>query len=201
MEKLDKNFESLFKEIVQLLTIAVKDRNHPYHTPTFSNKTNESFVDSRIVVLRKFEPNELILNFHTDIRSPKVLDLKKNNSTSFLFYDSNIKTQLRIKTKSKINYQNKITREAWQNTNLSSRKCYLTLEPPSSKTLIATDGIPKHLKGVDPNKTESETGYNNFGVIQNEIKNIDWLHLSSKGHKRLNINFEGSMHEFNWMIP
>ena len=41
--------------------------------------------------MRKFDEKKLLLNFHTDFRSPKILDLKKNNNSSFLFYDHSIK--------------------------------------------------------------------------------------------------------------
>ena len=201
MDKSDKNFKLIFKEIIDHIKIAVKNRNHPYHTPSFSNSTKGSFADSRIIVLRKFDVENLTLSFHTDLRSPKVEDLKKNDNSFFLFYDTNLRMQLRIRTKSKINYQNEITRNAWAKTSLSSRKCYLTLLPPSSTTLNSTDGIPNHLKGIDPGQIESEIGYNNFVVIQNKIKNIDWLHLSHKGHKRLNINLDGKNPKFNWLIP
>ena len=201
MDDFKKKAESIYGDIIILLDKGVKERKHPFHTPVFSNNTNGSFVDSRVVVLRKFDKNNLILNFHTDLRSPKVSELKKNNNSSLLFYDSEIKIQLRIKTRSKINYQNKITRDAWEITNLSSRKCYLTQVSPSSKSSTPTDGIPAHLKGVDPSQIESEIGYNNFVVIQNQILNIDWLYLSSKGHRRLKIIFDEYSPNFEWLIP
>ena len=158
-------------------------------------------LESRIVVLRKFDEEKLFLNFHTDFRSPKILDLKKNNNSSFLFYDHSIKIQLRIKTISSINNQNEIAKQSWDLTQLSSRKCYLTKKRPSSKTNIPEDGLPKHLQGIDPTKNESEGGYNNFAVIQNKIESIDWLYLSYSGHKRLSINFKNNIPEFSWLIP
>ena len=149
----------------------------------------------------KFDEEKLLLNFHTDFRSPKILDLKKNNNSSFLFYDHSIKIQLRIKTLSSINNQNEIAKQSWDLTQLSSRKCYLTKKRPSSKTNIPEDGLPKHLQGIDPTKNESEGGYNNFAVIQNKIESIDWLYLSYSGHKRLSINFKNNIPEFSWLIP
>ncbi len=201
MNKKIENPESIFIDIKKLLFIAVKDRKHSYHTPVFSNLTESKTTQSRIVVLRKFDETNLTLNFHTDFRSPKIKELKKNDNTSFLFYDSKIKIQLRINTISNINNKNKITEDAWKNTNLSSRKCYLTKKIPSSVTNIAEDGIPEHLQGIDPLKSESEKGYNNFTVIQNKIQTIDWLFLNSSGHRRLNIDCNNNIQTFNWLIP
>ena len=86
-------------------------------------------------------------------------------------------------------------------SKLSSRKCYLALKPPGSNTNIDEDSIPKHLKNKDPEKQESEKGYNNFVVVENIIKNIEWLYLSSSGHKRLLINLNNKDNKFQWLIP
>ena len=201
MSEINESPQSIFNEIKKLLFIGVKDRKHPYHTPVFSNISKKNIVESRAIVLRKFEEKNLILNFHSDFRSPKILSLKNNNQTSFLFYDFSIKIQLRIKTLSTINNQNKITEEAWKVTNLSSRKCYLSQKNPSSKTNKPEDGLPEQLIGIDPSKEESERGYSNFTVIQNKIEKIDWLYLDYAGHRRLNINCQKDIPEFIWLIP
>ena len=201
MSLFNENPKSIFDNIKELLTFAVKDRHHTFHTPVFSNKNQNNSIDSRIVVLRKFNESNLKLNFHTDFRSPKIVNLKKNNNSSFLFYDFKIKIQLRITTLSIINNKNDITKNAWDLSHLSSRKCYLTKKAPSSITTLPEDGIPKHLKGIDPSQKESEMGYDNFTVIENKIQNIDWLYLAASGHRRLNIVFKNFEPVFKWIIP
>ncbi|SVD55607.1 uncharacterized protein METZ01_LOCUS408461, partial [marine metagenome] len=54
-----------------------------------------------------------------------------------------------------------VTKNAWDLSRLSSRKCYLTEKAPSSITTLPEDGIPKHLKGINPSQEESEKGYDN----------------------------------------
>ena len=150
---------------------------------------------------RKFDVNNLKLNFHTDLRSKKISCIKANSQTAFVFYDPKIKMQLRMKTISTINHQNKVTLQVWNQTKLSSRKCYLTLKAPSSKTLIPEDGIPSHIIGINPSQEESEEGFKNFVVVENKILHIDWLHLSFQGHRRLFIDFINSPPKFQWLIP
>ena len=41
----------------------------------------QNSIESRVVVLRDFDAENLLLNFHTDFRSPKVEDLKQNNNS------------------------------------------------------------------------------------------------------------------------
>ena len=201
MSKLYENSESIFKNIIDLLSKAVKNRRHPYHTPVFSNTTTKNLVESRVIVLRKFDEINFLLNFHTDFRSPKIKNLKNTSSSYMLFYDPKIKIQLRIKTLSTIHNLNSVSKKAWDYTKLASRKCYLTQSPPTSTTSKPEDGIPDHLIGTDPSKHESETGYKNFAVIENKIKNIDWLYLKSSGHRRLNINCTQKNPKFKWLIP
>ena len=201
MLSFEENPNIIFDNIKKLLGIGVKNRSHAFHTPVFSNTNHDNLVDSRVVVLRKFDESSLKLNFHTDMRSPKIFNLQKFHTCFFVFYDPKIKIQIRIKTKSVINNKNELAKNSWEQTRLFSRKCYLTTKSPSSITNIPEDGIPIHLKGVDPSKDESEKGYDNFAVIENYILNIDWLYLDSSGHRRLNINVENKEALFKWLIP
>ncbi len=196
-----ENTHEIFEEIKTNLTRGVKDRKHAFHNPVFCNVDQDGGVDSRVVVLRKFDPINMILNFHTDYRSPKVSNLKQNNKSMLVFYDHKLKIQMRIKTTSIINYQNEIAKEMWDKTKLLSRKCYLTSKDPSSLTTLPEDGIPEHLIGKEPEFEESEKGYKNFTVIENKINEIDWLYLKISGHRRLNLLFQNNKPQFQWLIP
>ena len=196
-----ENTNEIFEDIKKNLTIGVKNRKHSFHTPVFCNIDDQKTIESRVVVLREFDSHNMILNFHTDFRSPKIAGLMKNNNSLFVFYDQSLKVQLRIKTISSINNQNKITEKMWERTKLVSRKCYLTQKPPSSLTSLPEDGIADKLKGKEPTLEESEKGYNNFTVVQNKIHQIDWLYLAASGHRRLKIILKDSIPSFNWIIP
>ena len=196
-----ENTSEIFEDIKRNLTRGVKDRKHTFHTPVFCNVDNENNIESRVVVLRQFNSPNMVLNFHTDFRSPKVFSLQQNNNSLFVFYDHKLKIQLRIKTISTINNQNKVTEEMWDKTKLFSRKCYLTEKAPSSPTNLPEDGIDESLGGKEPTFEESEKGYKNFTVVQNQIKQIDWLYLAASGHRRLKIIIEKKIPSFQWIIP
>ena len=201
MNEIHENPNLIFKNINKLLNIGVTDRNHPFHTPIFSTINELNSISARVVVLRKYDEYFRVLNFHTDFRSSKIYELTSNHSSYFVFYDHKIKIQLRIKTHSIIHNRNAISKKAWEDTKLQSRKCYLTKKNPSSKTTKPEDGLPKHLQGIDPTKEESESGYENFTVIENVINNIDYLYLAASGHRRLNISFKKNEPKFDWIIP
>ena len=196
-----ENTNEIFEDIKRNLTRGVKDRKHTFHTPVFCNVDNENSIESRVVVLRQFDSPNMVLNFHTDFRSPKILGLQQNNNSLLVFYDHKLKIQLRIKTTSTINNQNKVTQEMWEQTKLFSRKCYLTEKAPSSSTNLPEDGIDESLGGREPTLEESERGYKNFTVVQNQIQQIDWLYLAASGHRRLKIILEKKIPSFQWIIP
>ncbi len=196
-----ENTNEIFEDIKRNLTRGVKDRKHTFHTPVFCNVNQDGVIESRVVVLRKFDPLKLILNFHTDFRSPKANDLKKNSNSLFVFYDHKLKIQLRIRTTSILNNRNEISKKMWDKTRLLSRKCYLTTKNPSSSTSLPEDGIPEHLIGKEPNFEESEEGFKNFTVVENKINEIDWLYLEISGHRRLKLIFKNEKPEYQWIIP
>ena len=196
-----ENTNEIFEDIKRNLTRGVKDRKHTFHTPVFCNVDNENSIESRVVVLRQFDSPNMVLNFHTDFRSPKIVGLQQNNNSLLVFYDHKLKIQLRIKTTSTINNQNKVTQEMWEQTKLFSRKCYLTEKAPSSSTNLPEDGIDQSLGGREPTIEESERGYKNFTVVQNQIQQIDWLYLAASGHRRLKIILEKQIPSFQWIIP
>ena len=91
-----------------MLDDAVTNRDSPFRIPVFIC-AHQDEIDGRIVVLRKSDRGNNLLQFHTDFRSPKVDILKKNNKASLLFYDKEEKIQLRVKVECELNNQNLIT--------------------------------------------------------------------------------------------
>ena len=197
----NENPKKILSDLIYDISEGVKNRKHPFHIATFSNIDNKKNINSRIVVIRNYNPIINSLNFHSDIRSKKVQSIIEIPETYFVFYDPNNKIQLRLQTKSIIHHNNNITLKNWEKTKLSSRKCYLVNKPPSSKSDIPSDGIPSHLKGIDPTLNESEVGYKNFVVIENKINIIEWLKLSASGHRRLQINLNDNKPQYQWLIP
>ena len=69
-----------------MLDNAVKDRGSPFRIPVFICG-NQSDFDGRIVVLRKSDQSNNLVQYHSDIRSDKIEKLKANKNAAMLFYD------------------------------------------------------------------------------------------------------------------
>ncbi len=200
MSKYIENPYQIFRNIGLMIDEGVKNRKHGFHTPVFSNFSSQSKINSRVIVLRNYDQENQILYFNTDVRSKKIKEIKNNPNTFFVFYDFKEKVQLRIETISIINHKNAISLKAWEKTKLSSRKCYLTTLAPGTNIDKPSDGIPQKYTGIEPKKNETEIGYNNFSVIKNTIKKIEWLNLSSTGHRKLLIKLD-KVRKYQWLIP
>ena len=194
-----ENLEEIQNKYWSMLDDAVTNRASPFRIPVFMC-AHQDEIDGRIVVLRKSDRENNLLQFHTDLRSPKVDILKKNNKASLLFYDKEEKIQLRVKVECEINNQNSTTEESWKKTQHISRRCYLTDSPPGTTSKNPTSGMISKLEDFDYTMEQSEEGYKNFTVIQCKIKSIEWLYLAAKGHRRALIDLRGSK-KFTWLVP
>lgn len=193
-----ENFKEIKKKIWSMLDDAVTNRSSQFRIPIFICGDQKDF-DGRIVVLRKSDQTNNLLQFHSDIRSEKINKLKNNKNASMLFYDKEEKIQVRLKVECIVNHSNEITKESWSKTGHMSRKCYLLDNGPGTESPNPTSGLKPELDNFEFTMEESEKGYKNFTVIQCKIKSIEWLYLAAKGHRRA--RFELDNNKEYWLVP
>ncbi len=193
-----EDFNEIKKKIWFMLDDAVTNRASQFRIPTFICGENSDF-DGRIVVLRKSDQKNNLIQFHSDIRSDKIKKLEKNPKAALLFYDKDEKIQLRLKVECKVNINNEITKESWSKTQHISRKCYLVDNGPGTVSDIPTSGLKPELDNFEFTMEQSEKGYKNFTVIQCKIKSIEWLYLAAKGHRRAKFDLEKNKNI--WLVP
>ena len=193
-----EDFKEIKKKIWSMLDDAVTNRSSQFRIPVFICGDQSDF-DGRIVVLRKSDQINNLVQFHSDIRSDKIPKLKNNTNASMLFYDKEEKIQVRLKVECIINHDNEITKESWSKTGHISRKCYLVDNGPGTESSTPTSGLKPELDNFEFTMEQSEVGYKNFTVIQCKIKSIEWLYLAAKGHRRA--RFELDNNKEYWLVP
>ena len=193
-----EDFKEIKKKIWSMLDDAVTNRSSQFRIPVFICGDRSDF-DGRIVVLRKSDQSNNLIQFHSDIRSDKIPKLKNNKKASMLFYDKEEKIQVRLKVECTINHDNEITKESWSKTGHISRKCYLVDNGPGTESPTPTSGLKPELDNFEFTMEQSEEGYKNFTVIQCKIKSIEWLYLAAKGHRRARFDIENNKEK--WLVP
>ena len=96
---------------------------------------------------------------------------------------------------------NSIVDSYWENVPIFSRKAYLTLDPPSSKSDERTDGLPEQYKRHVHSLSQTSNARKNFCVVENIISELDLLSLSAKGHSRAKFTVQPDSIQMNWLIP
>ena len=193
-----ENLEEIQNKYWSMLNDAVTNRASPFRIPVFMCAHQEE-IDGRIVVLRKSDRANNLLQFHSDIRSDKIKKMKKNPKAAMIFYDKEEKIQVRLKVECSVNHDNEITKESWSKTQHISRKCYLVDNGPGTESAKPTSGLIPELDNFEFTMEQSEEGYKNFTVIQCKVKSIEWLYLAAKGHRRARFDLETN--KDTWLVP
>ena len=201
--KFYNNLNLCLDKIINLMASAVKDRKSPFHTPLLSTVDNRNKPNSRTVVLRQFFHKKWVILIHSDIRSKKITEIKKNKNICIVFYDEQEKIQLRLSGQARIekNYNN-----AWEKLSTWSRRCYLSDLKPGSSSNIYHSGFNKKYSKNAPSFEDSEKGKENFCCILCKIDRIEWLYLSSIGHRRAEFKIKREQNDKikiskQWIIP
>ena len=148
-----------------------------------------------VIICKKITPNLIKKS------KKKIKILKSNPFGVLLFYDKGQKIQLRISGKTKVNYQNEITKKSWKKTAHMSRQCYLGDFSPGLEASKPTSGLSESIDNLKYSFEESEFGYKNFSVVEVVIKSIEWLYLAAKGHRRAYFQFKNGEISKKWLIP
>ena len=185
-ETLDASFK--------VLENAIENRRNLFHTPVLST-CSDSKINSRVIVLRGFDPEKRALRIHTDSRSRKIKDISENSDATLLGYDPGLKIQLKLHGSIDTHYQDKIADLAWRDSQEMSKVCYSVSESPGKKI-----DDPRNYD-VDSENININEGYKNFAVINFHFNSLEFLYLMSSGHRRSIHVWEAEELISNWIVP
>ena len=127
LPKFYNDIDKTLSEIKSLLSRGVNDRKSNFHHTTLCTVDKNSRPQARTVIFRNFDTEKFYLYIHSDFRSKKINEIKKNSHVSLLFYDDKKKIQLRVRGLAKIEASKK---DSWNKLSNWSRRCYLSEESP-----------------------------------------------------------------------
>ena len=186
----------------RLLEEAIGDPTSPVRTPVLISVSTDGLAQGRTVVLRGFNRQQRQLTIYTDARSAKVAQLRAQPTCTLVAYQPNPMMQLRLSTNAIVNHNNEITHEAWAVMPGPNRCNYLTDPDPGSISVQATDGRPVINAESVPTNHENEIAYSHFSVIVFTIKELEWLYLPRRGHRRAQFTWdEANSLQSDWLIP
>ena len=201
------NLQAALETAEAMLSQGVTDFDAAFRTVCFATHNFEGFPEARMLILRGFDPAGRRMSFFTDIRTPKINEIANNPKVAFLFYDAPAKVQIRIDALATIKTSDADVRSIWDDLPIESRRNYMADPAPAYTVSEPTSGLPDDLRHILPNMEQTENAYNNFAIIDVQIKSLDWLFLAPTGNRRAQFTWIDDALSFSepsqsvWLVP
>ncbi|WP_233852685.1 pyridoxamine 5'-phosphate oxidase family protein [Paraburkholderia sp. HD33-4] len=152
---------------------------------------------ARTVVLRQINRSQSAVTFHTDIRSEKVAELKKDPRIAVVACDLEAGLQIRLEGIATIVDRGERKDTVW-NAN-RPRTLILYRAPLRPGTPIGSPGDAHVPPECDD--AERSAGSENFCLVDIEVSKIDYLDLSPSGHVRVRFIRDSDSWQGIWVAP
>ncbi len=173
---------------------AIVSAKHPFHVATVSTVTTNGIPRSRSVVLRHFDYKAQEISFHTDLRSPKIKDLRTCSTLCLHWYDPASRVQIRLIASATVHHQDGRAEQAWNASRTTSRACYGTPNAPG-RTMNQFPPAPAIPEADD------HTGYAHFVVVACRFDELDVLTLHASGHQRVLLSLKHDPASWSVIAP
>jgi 3-hydroxyisobutyrate dehydrogenase len=123
-----------------------------------------------------------------------VQQLQLHPQISWLFYEKDIRMQLRLTGTAILHADDEVANDAWEQSRLSSRLTYTTSS--ASGTVLVTPEL------INLNQKEApeeliDIAWKNFCVVETTIHQLDWVFLHHSGNRRA--LFDYFTNQFQWI--
>lgn len=179
------------------LVRGVRDGKHGFHLPVVAT-VQDGLPRARVVVLRGASSADRTLAFHTDARSAKLDEL--DAGIAWTFYDQRRRLQVRARGDARVADPDTVAAR-WGRSPATSRKCYLVEPAPGTPVDAWASGYQGHLDGpVVPSLDETESGRENFTVVESTVTELELLYTLRQGHQRARWRWQAGW-QGSWLIP
>ncbi|MEM1383348.1 MAG: pyridoxamine 5'-phosphate oxidase family protein [Pseudomonadota bacterium] len=179
------------------LSRASADRNSPFRQLQLATLSPQGWPEIRSVILRECSPSARQIAFHTDKRSAKFGEIRRDGRVSIHLWDAKPQIQLRLWGQAVAESDERGADAAWDRLVEVQRAVYRGALPPGRVTAGATDAAEAMQKpgagGVDP-------GRQHFARVAVTVMRFEWLQLRQGGHRRARFDWKGAW-QGQWLVP
>jgi pyridoxamine 5'-phosphate oxidase len=197
----DTALTEIFASVWDLLESSAAGNAPGWRLPVLATLTDHG-CEQRTVVLRVVDRDHGAVLFHTDVRSGKVEQIRKDNRVSLLFYDHERSVQLKIRGVASIHQADNFAQSLWKAGTPASLKMYCAPLLPGLRCDSFNHNMTESLLGRLPERNEIEAGRVNFCAIRVLVQSAEWLRLSQSGHLRAIFQVAaGRLDSADWITP
>lgn len=187
-------------DVWQALGRGVADRRHGFRTPVVSTIGLDGLPRARTVVLRGCARPERALWFHTDLRSPKIEEIRAQPGVSITLYDRKARLQVRARGVAQIRHDDARAQQSWQATTDSARRCYAVQPGPGVALEAPASGMTPELEAQRISPEVAAEARSRFAVVWCVLQEMDVLALHHAGHRRMKLTWTDEwLH--TWCVP
>lgn len=182
----------------QELDAAAKDPHAAFRYLNVCTIDTELTPQARMMVLRRTDSAQRLLEFHTDIRSAKWQELAINPAATVLGFCSQSRLQLRLQGYFKqYEPESALAKQIWEALPVWTRRSYSGGTPGDDLAFQSSEISPSD--PFDP----GEEGQRHFGVMVFCAQSLDWFRLKRNDNRRARITYSetGSLASFAWINP
>jgi len=173
------------------LRAACGSARHGFHLFTVATLGGDGRPDARTVVLRHVDADRREIRFHTDARSPKAADLRRDPRLALHWYDPANRVQMRAAATATIHHGDDVAAAAWAAAQPMSRACYTSPTAPGTP-------IDDFLPAPAPPAPGDDLSLAHFAVVACRFDAIELLALHASGHQRALIHVR--RHPVTWTV-
>jgi hypothetical protein len=196
-----ENIDFVEQACWKMLSEGAVSRKSPMHTMVVGTAVGQhAFL--RSVIIRRVDITEKRVYFHCDIRSAKIGEIRSTGTLTWLAYDPQLRSEIRLSGKTSVHHLDELCREHWASTKHFSRRCYLLPEGPGRNLGEKRTDPEEKLSNFQYSFEESEAGFDQFAVICTEVEWMGWYFTFSKGNRRASFKYDhGILQEAVWLTP
>lgn len=153
----------------------------------------------RTIVLRQVSRADRLLSFHTDARSQKVAELRRDARIAIVANDLDSLVQIRAEGVASICDDEAQRRAVWQSSRPHTLLLYRA--PLRPGTPIESPEEAHVTAGAATETATTDDGYRNFCLLHVTVTRIDWLELARSGHRRAVFDLSDEGYEGRWVAP
>jgi hypothetical protein len=174
-----------------LLDAATRGRDHPWRLAVLAT-TGPDGPDARTVVLRECDTAARVLTVYTDLRSPKVAQLRADPRATVVCWAPGPGWQVRLSVRAEVIDQGLDVSSRWARLRLTrAAQDYLSPLPPGQRR-----EAPGHAL-AQAQAADAPTPHAHFGLVRLHVQAIDWLELHPAGHRRARLSETDAV----WLAP
>ncbi|WP_175704662.1 pyridoxamine 5'-phosphate oxidase family protein [Burkholderia ambifaria] len=151
----------------------------------------------RTIVLRQVNRADRLLTFHTDVRSEKVAELRRDPRIAVIANDLDALVQIRAEGVASICDDEAQRRAIWQSSRPHTLLLYRAPLRPGTPIESPEEAHVTPSQGDAP----TDDGYRNFCLVHVTVTRIDWLELARAGHRRAIFDVNDDGYKGRWIAP